>query len=71
MEVLNPFMNKYFHYTKNYSDPRLNISILESAEFENLILQRKEYLIDILGIGYELSRIQKTIDRIIELSNPD
>tara|TARA_R110001632_G_scaffold64960_11_gene154246 strand:- start:757 stop:1476 length:720 start_codon:yes stop_codon:yes gene_type:complete len=71
MEVLNPFINKHFHYKANYSDPRLNISILESAEFENLILQRKEYLIDILGIGYELSRIQKTIDRIIELSNPD
>jgi len=71
MEVLNPFMNKHFHYTANYSDPRLDISILASTEFENLIWQRKEHLIDILNRDNEFSRIQKTINRIIELSDPD
>jgi hypothetical protein len=71
MEVLNPFLNNHFHYTSFFSDPRLDLSILESAVFENLIYQRKEHLIDILGRDDEFSNIQKTIDRIIELSDPD
>ncbi|MFT4661023.1 MAG: hypothetical protein ACI8XB_001294 [Patiriisocius sp.] len=68
MEVLNPFLNKHFQYPTKYNDPRANVEMLSSLEFENLIKQRKEYLIDILGRDRELSIIQETIDRIIELS---
>ncbi len=71
MEELNPFMNKHFHYQTDYSDSRLDLSILESAEFENLIYQRREYLLDIIDSDNELTRVQNTINRIIELSDPD
>ncbi len=71
MEVLNPFMNKHFHYKNDYADPRSDLSILATAEFENLIWQRQEHLIDILSRDAEFSVIQLTIDRIIELSNPE
>jgi hypothetical protein len=71
MEELNPFMNKHFHYSLDYSDPRLDLSVLASPEFENLIWQRKEYLIDILSRDDELSKIEKTIDQIIEFSDPN
>jgi len=69
MEELNPFMNRHFHFIDNYTDPRSNLSILTSTEFENLIYQRKEYLIDILSRRNEAIKIEKTINKIIELSN--
>jgi len=69
MEELNPFMNRHFHFIDNYTDPRINLSILTSTEFENIIYQRKEYLTDILSRRNEASKIEKTIDKIIELSN--
>ena len=71
IEELNPFMNEHFHFTKNYSDPRLDLSILESPEFESMIYQREEYLIDIIGLDDEYNNIQTTIERIIELSAPE
>ena len=72
MEDFNPFMKKHFHYTLGYSDPRLDISVLASPVFENLIYGRKEHIEDILGrADDEFSRIQKTMDQIIELSKTD
>ncbi len=70
MEELNPFMNKHFPYSSSYSDPRSNLSILATLEFENLIWQRKEYLLDILELRGESRNMEKTINRIIELSDP-
>ena len=68
-QVFNPFMKKHFHYKLGYSDPRLDISVLASPVFENLIYGRKEHIMDILGRrDGEFSRIQKTMDQIIELS---
>ena len=69
MEQLNPFMNEHFHYASNFTDPRLDLSILEDPKFENMIWQRKEYLVDILSRDDEFSTIQKTITRIIQLSD--
>lgn len=72
MEVFNPFMKKHFHYTLGYSDSRLDISVLASPVFENIIYGRKEHIVDILGReDDEFSRIQNTLDQIIELSKPD
>jgi hypothetical protein len=68
IEELNPFMNKHFHHLDNYSDSRINTSILASLEFENLIYQRKEFLIDIVERRNEASNMEQTINRIIELS---
>ena len=62
-------MNRHFHFIDNYTDPRINLSILTSTEFENIIYQRKEYLTDILSRRNEASKFEKTIDKIIELSN--
>lgn len=70
MEELNPFMNKHFPYSSSYSDPRSNLSILATLEFENLIWQRKEYLLDILELRGDSRIMEKTINRIIELSDP-
>ena len=69
-EVLNPYLQKHFHYIRGIYDPRNDASILASAEFENLIWQRREHLVDILGTGDEFINMQITINRIIELSKP-
>lgn len=66
---LNPFLNKHFKHPTNYNDPRIDLTMLNSLEFENLIKQRKEHLMDILAVDNEFSELQFTIDRIIELSD--
>ena len=71
INYLNPFLNKYFKYPANFEDSRVDLTMLTSLEFENLIRQRKEHLLDILGrdLDLELSKLQITIDRIIDLSD--
>jgi hypothetical protein len=68
VEQLNPFLNKHFNDKNDLDDPRFDLSAYESREFENMVRQRAEYLIDILGIDLEFSKMQTTINRIIELS---
>ena len=69
VDYLNPFLNKYFKYPAFYNDPRVDITMLSSLQFENMIKQRKEHLLDILGVDLEFSKLQITINRIIELSD--
>lgn len=69
MGHLNPFLNKYFKYPMRYNDSRVDKAILQSLEFENLVKQRREHLLDILAVDNEFSELQTTIDRIIELSD--
>ena len=71
MEVMNPYLNKHFHYFDILTDPRIDPSILETAEFENLIYQRKEMLRTILKYDDKSSKIRTFIDRILELSDPE
>jgi hypothetical protein len=66
---LNPFINKYFKYPMRYNDTRVDKTMLQSLEFENLVKQRREHLQDILAVDNEFSELQTTIDRIIELSD--
>lgn len=68
-----PFMARHFSFHGGYQDPRTDLSVLESAEYENWTILRRSNLRDILGNGEdesELTKIQETIDRIIELSEP-
>ncbi len=69
IDYLNPFLNKYFLYPVRFDDSRVDLTMLTSLEFENLIWQRREHLTDILGRDLEFSKLQTTIDRIIELSD--
>jgi hypothetical protein len=69
---LKPFEKKHFYwddYEKWLTDPRVDLTILESLEFDNYVLDR---YYDLRGIfensAGELENITTTIDRIIELS---
>jgi len=71
---LKPFEKKHFywdHYNNWLTDPRVDLTILESIEFDNYIMDRYTDLANILeNNSGELEDIIKTIDRIIDLSKP-
>lgn len=70
-DQFRPFMAKHMSFNGGYHDPRVDLSFLESPEYENWTIVRRGNLRDILGNGEdenELTKIQDTIDRIIELS---
>lgn len=71
---LKPFEKKYFYwgeYDEWLTDPRIDLAILESLEFDNYVLDRYYDLKNILENSTgELENVAKTIDRIIELSTP-
>ncbi|PTM09471.1 MAG: hypothetical protein DA407_05810 [Bacteroidetes bacterium] len=72
-DFLNPYLNDHFQVGQDYADPRLDASVLASTKFENIVHNRKEHLLNILGRenDMESSKIRTAIDRIIELSNPE
>jgi hypothetical protein len=71
---LKPFEKKHFYWDNDkkwLSEPRVDLSILKSIEFDNYILDRYYDLLNIFGNNSgELENVAKTIDRIIELSEP-
>jgi hypothetical protein len=71
---LKPFEKKYFYWGEQdewLTDPRIDLAILESLEFDNYVLDRYYDLKNILENSTgELENVAKTINRIIELSTP-
>ena len=66
---LYPYLEQYFPSDLNLKDPRFNINILESIEFENKMASRFRALRDILENNTnELQVLETTIDKIIELT---
>ena len=71
--TITPYLIKHFAFFDGLQDPRIDLSFLESTEYENLVILRHMNLKDILGtngVNGELGVIQETIDRIIALSAP-
>ncbi len=73
---LKQFEQKHFYWTYDYSDwlndPRLDLTILQSLEFDNYIYDRHNDLTNIVhNTEGELELIRKSINRIIELSEPN
>jgi hypothetical protein len=71
---LKPFEKKHFYWGEDdqwLTDPRVDLAILESLEFDNYVLDRYYDLLNIFENSTgELETVSNTIDRIIELSNP-
>lgn len=73
---LKSFEKAHFKYGLNYNelltDPRIDMSFLETLAFDNYVLDRHNDINNILNIrSGELERIKKTMDRIIQLSNEE
>ncbi len=71
---LKPYEKQHFIYSLNYeellTDPRVDLSFLETMEFDNYVLDRYNDLNNNINSG-DLDRAKKTMDRIILLSNPE
>ena len=76
MNHLKPYIKKHTVYGwENYrdwfKDPRLDLSFLETLEYENFVRDRHSDISEIVSThSGELELITKTIDQIIELSEP-
>lgn len=71
-ERITPFRVKHFPIW-SLEDPRVSPTVAETREYETWVRVRRASLFDILGTDdyeSELKRIQASIDRIIELSEP-
>ena len=72
---LKPFLKRNVLFTDDLDqalgDPRVDLSFLESLEFDNFVMDRYLDLDEILNnVTGELELIENTINRIIELSDP-
>ena len=70
---LKPFEKKHFNFNMDYakwlSDPRIDLSILETLAFDNYVQDRHNDINEILNnVDGELNRLVETIERIITLS---
>ena len=73
--LLKPFEKKHFYWEDDHKkwlkDPRSDLTILESLEFDNYVLDRYNDLVSIVeNTSGELEVILASIDKIIELSKP-
>ncbi len=66
---LEIYAMKNFQWDGDITDPRFDMNILKSLEFENLIRQREQDLLDILeNDTKELEMVQEAMDKIITLT---
>ena len=69
-QELYPYLNKYFSRQLNLNDKRMDLNVLETMEFENMMNARRRDLEDILHNNTnELQRLEQLIETIISLSD--
>ena len=73
---LKPFEKEHFNFNPDYrkwlSDPRVDLSILETLAFDNYVQDRHNDANEIINnVSGELQKITETIDRILVLSDPE
>jgi hypothetical protein len=66
----DPYMSKHFDWNFNFKDPRNDFDALQTLEFEFILKNQLDLIEQILYTSGELQNVQKTLDKIIELTNP-
>ena len=69
-DIYDPYFSKHFDFNLNFKDERNHFDALQTLEFEYLVKSRYDFINQILYSSGELQIVQKTLDKIIELSNP-
>jgi len=64
------YISKHFGWNFNFKDERNDFKALQSLEFEYLVKKKYDLLNWILYENYLLKKVQETLDKIIELSDP-
>ncbi|SDR94860.1 hypothetical protein SAMN04515667_1059 [Formosa sp. Hel1_31_208] len=66
----DPYMSKHFDWNFNFKDERNKFKALQTLEFEFLVKSRYDFTDQILNTSGELQKVQKTLEKIIELTTP-
>lgn len=66
----DPYMSKHFDWNFNFKDTRNKMDALQTLEFEFLVKSKHDFIDQILYSSGELKKVQETLDKIIELSEP-
>jgi hypothetical protein len=66
----DPYMSKHFDWRFNFKDERNDFDALQTLEFEFLVKNRNDLVEQILNTSGELQKVQDTLDKIIELTQP-
>ncbi len=72
-QFFDPYIIKYLDASMNFDDPLIDLSKLNSKEFENILIKRERMLYQIIkqdSTG-ELIPLQQNIERIISLTASD
>jgi len=69
-DIYDPYMSKHFDWNFNLKDDRNDFDALQTLEFEFLVKGRYDFNDQILYSSGELQTVQKTLDKIIELTKP-
>jgi Family of unknown function (DUF6090) len=64
------YLSKHFAWNFNFKDERNDFKALQSLEFEYLVQNKYDLVNWILYENIELRKVQETLDKIIELSDP-
>jgi Family of unknown function (DUF6090) len=64
------YISKHFDWNFNFKDERNDFKALQSLEFEYLVQKKYDLLNWILYQNYLLKKVQETLNKIIELSDP-
>ena len=64
------YISKHFGWNFNFKDERNDFKALQSLEFEYLVQKKYDLVNWILYENYLLKKVQETLDKIIELSDP-
>jgi hypothetical protein len=66
----DPYMSKHFDWNFNFNDQRNDFEALQTLKFEYMVRNTHQLIDQILVSSGELQIVQKTLDRIIDLSKP-
>ena len=69
-DIYDPYFSKHFDWNMNFKDERNDFDVLQTLEFEFLVKSRYDFNDQILYSSGELQIVQKTLDKIIELTTP-
>jgi len=66
----DPYLAQHFDWNFNFKDERNNFEAFQTLEFEYIVKSRHDLVDQILDSSGELKKVQHTLDKIIELSEP-
>ena len=69
-DLIDPYLSDHVDFDFNFNDKRNNLKVFEGLKFEYLVKLRSTTLGDIFRYNAEYYRLEKSLNKIIELTDP-